>query len=79
MLGVFIAWIVFICLEQKTTLSFIKNMWKQRFFSVLTPFEDTKIFEFNQYQKSDETPSINHENVEPLIKKIDGFNSNSEK
>ena len=28
---------------------------KEDFYDVVMPFEDTKILEFNQYQKSDET------------------------
>ena len=39
------------------------------FCSVAMPSEDTKILEFNQYQKSDETPSVICEDLESLIKK----------
>ena len=28
---------------------------KEDFYDIVMPFEDTKILEFNQYQKSDET------------------------
>ena len=34
------------------------------------PFEDTKILEFNQYQKSDKTPFIIYADLESLIKKM---------
>ena len=43
------------------------------------PSEDTKILEFNQYWKSDKTPSIICANLESLIKKIDGCKNNPEK
>ena len=42
-------------------------------------FVDTKILEFNQYKKSDETPIIIYTDLESLIKIIDGSKSNSEK
>ena len=41
--------------------------------------EDAKILEFNQYRKSDKTPSINYADPESLIKRIDVCQSNSEK
>ena len=34
--------------------------------------EDTKILEFNQYQKSDKAPFIFHADLDCLVKKIDG-------
>ena len=43
------------------------------------PSEDTNILEFNQYQKSDKTPSINYADLEFLIKKVDGSKNNPEK
>ena len=36
------------------------------------PFEDTKISEFNQCQKSDKTPFIFYGDLDRLIEKIDG-------
>ena len=42
------------------------------------PSEDNKIFEFNQYQKSDKAPFIIHADLECLIEKIDGCENNSE-
>ena len=36
------------------------------------PFEDTKILEFNQYQKSDKAPFIIYADIECIIEKIDG-------
>ena len=33
-------------------------MWNKDFYKVIMPFEDTKIIEFNKYQKSDKAPFI---------------------
>ena len=38
-------------------------------------FEDTKILEFNQYQKSDKAPIITYADFECIIEKIDGYKS----
>ena len=43
------------------------------------PFEDTKIFEFNQYSKSDKVPFIIYANLESIMEKIDGCKNNPEK
>ena len=43
------------------------------------PSEDTKILEFSQYKKSDETPFIIYADLESLIEKIDGCKSSPEK
>ena len=42
------------------------------------PFEDTKILEFNQYQKSDKAPCIIYTHLECVIEKIDGRKNNPE-
>ena len=42
------------------------------------PFEDTKILEFNQYQKSDNAPFIIYADLECSIEKIDGCTNNPE-
>ena len=42
------------------------------------PSKDTKILEFNPYQKSDKTPSIIYADLESLIKRIDGCKNNFE-
>ena len=42
------------------------------------PFEDTKILEFNQYQKSDKAPLITYVDLERLIDKIDRCKNNPE-
>ena len=40
--------------------------------------ENTKIFEFNQYQKSDKAPFIIYAYLECLIERTDGCKSNPE-
>ena len=40
--------------------------------------EDTKILEFNQYQKSEKAPFIIYADLEYLIEKIDGCKNNLE-
>ena len=42
------------------------------------PSEDTKILEFNQYQKSDKTPFIISADLECTIEKIYGCKNNPE-
>ena len=46
------------------------------FCNVFMPSEDTKILEFNQYQKSDKAPFIIYADLECLIEKIDGCKNN---
>ena len=41
-------------------------------------FEDTKILEFNQYQKPDKGPFIIYADLECIIPKIDGCKNNPE-
>ena len=40
--------------------------------------EDTKILEFDQYQKSDKVPFIFYADLECLIEKMDGCKNNPE-
>ena len=42
------------------------------------PSEDTKILEFNQYQKSDKVPFVIYADLECLIEKIDGCKNSPE-
>ena len=42
------------------------------------PSEDTKILEFNQYQKSDKAPFIIYADLECIIERIDGCKNNSD-
>ena len=46
------------------------------FCNVVIPSEDTKILEFNQYQKSDKPRFITDADLEYLIQKIDGCKNN---
>ena len=40
------------------------------------PCKDTKILEFNQYQKSDKAPFIIYADLECIIEKINGCKNN---
>ena len=40
------------------------------------PFDDTRILEFNQYQKSDKAPFIIYADLECIIEKIEGCKNN---
>ena len=71
---IFIAWIVFISGEQKTNLNHMKT-----FCNIVIPSEDSKILEYNQYQKSDKAPFIIYGDLVCLIEKIDGCINNPEK
>ena len=61
-----------------------KHNWYKRvcgniFFSnVIMPSADTKILEFDQYQKPDETPFIIYADLERIIKRIDRCKNNAE-
>ena len=46
------------------------------FCNVIIPFEDTKILEFNQYQKSGKALFVIYADLECLIEKIDGYKNN---
>ena len=48
------------------------------FCKVTMPSEDTKILEFNQYQKSDKAPFIIYADLECIIEKIDGCKNEPE-
>ena len=43
------------------------------------PSEDTKILEFNQYQKSNKAPFIIYSDLKGVIEKFDGCKNNPEK
>ena len=56
-----------------------KTVCENRDFSnVIILSEDTRIFEFNQYQKSDKAPFIIYADLECIIKKIDVCKNNAE-
>ena len=42
------------------------------------PSEDTKMLEFNKYQKSNKVPFVIYADLECIIEKIDGYKSNPE-
>ena len=42
------------------------------------PSDDTKILEFNQYQRPDKAPLIIYADLECIIKKFDGCKNNPE-
>ena len=48
------------------------------FFYIIMPSEDTKILEFNQYQKSDKATFIIYADLECIIERIDGRKNNPE-
>ena len=74
---VFIVWIVSILLHQKKKLESHKKVCENKDFrDAIMPFEDTKILEFIQYQKSDKAPFIIYADLEGIIEKIDGCKNN---
>ena len=48
------------------------------FCSIIMPSENTKILEFNLYQKPDKTPFIVYADLECMSEKTDGCKNNSE-
>ena len=50
----------------------------QDFCNIMMPSKDTKILEFNQYQKSDKALFVIYANLKCLIEKIDGRKNNPE-
>ena len=56
-----------------------KNVCENKdFCNVIMPSEDTKILEFNQYQKSDKVIFIIYVDLECLMEKTDGYKNNPE-
>ena len=59
--------------KTKTKLESHKKACENKDFrNVVMPSEDTKILEFNEYQKSDKAPFIIYAYLEFIIEKIDG-------
>ena len=57
----------------------IKRPCKNKgYYSILMPSEDIEIFEFNQCQKSDNTPSTIYADLESILENIDGCKKNPE-
>ena len=73
---IFIVWIAFIISQQK------KKTWigskSKTFYNMIMLFEETKILEFNLYQKSDKVQFIIYADLECLIWKIDECKNNPE-
>ena len=68
-----------LCLEQKANLNRVKKNVKIKISLMqLMPSEDTKISEFNQYQKSDKAPFIMYADLACIVEKIDGCKHNLE-
>ena len=49
----------------------------EAFCNVVVPSKDTKILEFNQYQKSGKTSFVIYADFECLVEKIDGCKNNA--
>ena len=62
--------------ETKKRESHQKVCRNRDFHNAVMPFEDTKILEFNQYQKSDKAPFIIYADLELLTEKSDGYKNN---
>ena len=74
---IFIVWNVFISLEQKKLQLHKKLCENKDFCNVIMSSEDSKILEFNRYQKSDKAPCFIYADLECIIEKIDGCRNNS--
>ena len=64
---IFIVWIAFILLQRESDIKVCEN---KDFCNIVMPFEDTKILEFSQYQKTDKALFIILADLEYLIEKI---------
>ena len=61
-------------------MNLIKKISENKdFCGVAMPSSDTKVLQFNQYQKSDKRPSIIYADIECLIKRMDGCKNVFEK
>ena len=68
-----------ISLKQTRKLELGKKIGESKgFYGFVMSFEDTKIYKFHDYPKSDKTPSIIHEDFESLIKRLGGCKNNYE-
>ena len=67
------------CLRPKNKLeSHNKVRDNKDFCNILIPSEETKILDFNQYQKFDKAPFVIYEDAKCLTEKIDGCKNNPE-
>ena len=81
---IFIVCIAFILLEQKISLSLMKNYVTIKIcnwitFGIVIPTEKKEILELNQDMKSDKMPYIIYTDIKSLIRTIDGCANNPEK
>ena len=66
--------------RRKYKLEFHKKVCENKDSCCITmPSKDTRLVEFNQYQKVDKTRYIIYADHKSLIKRIDGFTNNFEK
>ena len=66
------------CLLELTIIS-MNHIKNRDFRGVVMSSENTKIWQFNQYQKPDNTPSNIDADLESLIKKVDRCKNDPEK
>ena len=66
------------CLLELTIIS-MNHIKNRDFRGVVMSSENTKIWQFNQYQKPDNTPSNIDADLESLIKKVDRCKTDPEK
>ena len=73
----FMVWIVFVPLEQKTSLNCTKKVYENiNFCNVTMPSEDTKLLEFNKNQESDKALFGIYDVLESIMEKIEGCKNN---
>ena len=76
---IFIIWIALILSQQKKKLKLHKKVCENKdFCNVIMPSKDTKLLEFNQYQKSDKSPFIIYVDLKRIREKMDGCKNNPE-
>ena len=75
---IFIVWFAFMLLQQKTWIVY-KVCENKDFCNVMMASEDTKISEFDQYQKSHTALFFIYADLESITEKIDGCKNNLEK
>ena len=74
---IFMVWIVFVPLEQKTSLNCTKKVYENiNFCNVTMPSEDTKLLEFNKNQESDKALFGIYDVLESIMDKIEGCKNN---
>ena len=70
MMVIFIVWVPFILLEQKTNLSLLKKLVKKIFFrGIIMSSQTNNVLKLNQYMDLDEIPYFIYADLESLIKK----------